>query len=88
MRIIGLNMNYNESWQVVSLKNKSISFKFELGDYKEIGLHEFKEILHIKFLDPTVFVKKVNNSLSLSTKELFVDASNLIDPSKIISHFN
>ena len=54
----------------------------KLSDYSTFGVSEQVEVLNLTFIDKDAFVLK-NWNVSLSTKELFINSGNLVDPSKI-----
>ena len=53
-----------------------------LSDYSTIGVSEQVEVLNLTFVNRNAFVLREWN-VNLSTSELFINADNLIDPSKI-----
>ena len=53
-----------------------------LSDYSTIGVSEQVEVLNLTFINRNAFVLREWN-VNLSTTELFINADNLIDPSKI-----
>jgi len=55
-----------------------------LSDYSTIGVSEQVEVLNLTFINRNAFVLREWN-VNLSTTELFINADNLIDPSKIFS---
>ena len=55
-----------------------------LSDYSTIGVSEQVEVLNLTFVNRNAFVLREWN-VNLSTTELFINADNLIDPSKIFS---